>query len=86
MAGPVLDLELEGGRWRLYRDPPRPPPVGVTVGGIGGHALSGQHNSGEPIVYNHLLSTRIFALRMSEVFIHALERTRKVDVALIWIP
>lgn len=48
--------------------------------------LSGQHNSGEPIVYNHLLSTRIFALRMSEVFIHALERTRKVDVALIWIP
>ena len=39
MAGPALDLGLEGGRWQLYRDPPRQPPVGVTVGGNGGHAL-----------------------------------------------
>jgi hypothetical protein len=40
MAGPVLDLGLQGGRWRLYRDPPRPPPVGVAVEGNGGDALS----------------------------------------------
>ena len=39
MAGPALDLGLEGGRWRLYRDPPRPPPVGVAVEGNGGDAL-----------------------------------------------
>ena len=39
MAGPALDLGLEGGRWQLYRDPPRQPPVGVTVGGNGGDAL-----------------------------------------------
>jgi hypothetical protein len=39
MAGPVLDLGLQGGRWRLYRDPPRPPPVGVAVEGNGGDAL-----------------------------------------------
>ena len=39
MAGPVLDLELQGGRWRLYRDPPWPPPVGVAVEGNGGDAL-----------------------------------------------
>ena len=40
MAGPALDLGLEGGRWQLYRDPPRPPPVGVAVEGNGGDALS----------------------------------------------
>jgi hypothetical protein len=40
MAGPVLDLGLQGGRWQLYRDPPRPPPVGVAVEGNGGDALS----------------------------------------------
>jgi hypothetical protein len=40
MAGPVLDLELQGGRWQLYRDPPRPPPVGVAVEGNGGDALN----------------------------------------------
>ena len=39
MAGPVLDLGLQGGRWQLYRDPPRPPPVGVAVEGNGGDAL-----------------------------------------------
>ena len=27
----------------MYRDPPRPPPVGVTVGGDGGDALN-RHN------------------------------------------
>jgi hypothetical protein len=40
MAGQVLDLGLQGGRWQLYRDPPRPPPVGVAVEGNGGDALS----------------------------------------------
>jgi hypothetical protein len=39
MAGPVLDLGLQGGRWQLYRDPPRPPPVGVAIEGNGGDAL-----------------------------------------------
>jgi hypothetical protein len=39
MAGPVLDLGLQGGRWQLYRDPPRPPPVGVAVEENGGDAL-----------------------------------------------
>ena len=40
MAGPVLDLGLQGGRWQLYRDPPRPLPVGVPVEGNGGDALT----------------------------------------------
>jgi hypothetical protein len=29
----------------MYRDPSRPPPVGVTVGGNGGDALSRSHPS-----------------------------------------
>jgi hypothetical protein len=40
----VLDLGLQGGRWRLYRDPPRPPPVGMAVEGNGGDALSNALN------------------------------------------
>jgi hypothetical protein len=39
MAGPVVDLRLQGGQWQLYRDPPLPPPVGVAVEGNGGDAL-----------------------------------------------
>ena len=39
-GGSAVRLGLPGGRWQMYRDPPRPPPVGVTVGGNGGDALS----------------------------------------------
>ena len=38
MAWPAVGLGLPRGRWRMYQDPPRPPPVG----GNGGDALS--HN------------------------------------------
>jgi hypothetical protein len=51
MAGPVLDLGLQGGRWQLYQDLPLPPPVGVAVEGNGGDALRARDESPSPTVH-----------------------------------
>ena len=64
MAGPAVDLGLQGGRWQLYRDPPRPPPVGVTVGGNGGDALRGKSAQ-----KNHMNQERI-AMRITKFSIN----------------